>query len=117
MAFSVVVYSFDVELDCHVTQVNQATETLYLTYAIGADAQSILVACSDSKMTIEVISQPSGGLQMPDFISFDDSVQAEAWLEIFVDNYTDIGKYRFDVREVNQETKQVRVTEITLDIF
>ena len=60
-----------------------------------------MVACSDSKMTIEVIGQPSGSLQMPDLIIFDDSVQAEAWIEIFTGNYTDIGKYRLDVREVN----------------
>ena len=54
---------------------------------------------------------------MPEFLVFDDSIDAEAWLYMFTENKSDVGTYRIDVREVNMDTKQVRVTEITLEIY
>ena len=61
------------------------------------------MACSQSKMSILVISTPQGSsLKLPDFIEFDDSVEFEAWIKVRTASLADVGQYRLDVREVNQ---------------
>ena len=113
MIFNVIVEGSD----CHLEKITSSTASLYVNYALGTEALETLVACSESKMTVKVLSQPSGSLNLPEFLVFDDSIDAEAWLYMFTENQSDVGTYRLDVREVNMDTKQVRVTEITLEIY
>ena len=88
-----------------------------MKYAIGGDKTSSLIACSESKMTIVMMKSPSGSLILPLFISFDDSIKAEASISIFSTNTTDVGTYRMNVREVDFESGLIRVTEITLEVY
>ena len=68
-------------------------------YAIGGDETKFMAACSKSKMTIIVVSSPTGSLELPEFITFDDSVEFEAWITVFSEKKLDVGEYRLNVRE------------------
>lgn len=87
-----------------------------MSYTIGDELEKFRVACSQSKMSITVMSTPSGLLRFPDFAVFDDSVVSEAWLELFTEDALHVGTYRFDVREEDLVSGNIRVTQVVLEV-